>query len=82
MRIVVNKDNGITGLFSDLEVKAICDAANKVVAQSKAAGNKLVSPVGKRELTEQEHYNTAVKNICDILADQLANECYFVPEVE
>ena len=82
MRVIVAKDNSITALFSDLEIKCICDAANKVVENSKAAEQILVSPVGKRQLTEEEHYNTAVKNICDILADQLANECYFVPEIE
>lgn len=82
MRIVVDKDNGITGLFSDLEIKAVCDAANKVVKQSKDAGQTVVSPVGKRALTEDEHYNTAVSNICKILIDQLANECYFIPEVQ
>lgn len=82
MRVTVAKDNSINGLFSDAEINAICKAANKVVENSKAAEQILVSPVGKRQLTEEEHYNTAVKNICDILADQLANECYFVPEIE
>lgn len=82
MRVTVAKDNSINGLFSDAEIDAICKAANEVVENSKAAEQILVSPVGKRQLTEEEHYNTAVKNICDILADQLANECYFVPEIE
>lgn len=82
MRVIVSADNSITALFSDLEIKCICDAANKVVENSKKAERILVSPVGKRELTEQEHYNTAVANICKILTDQLAEECYFVPETE
>lgn len=82
MRIVVNADNSVTGLFSDLEIKAVGDAANKVVAQSKEAGNQLVAPLGKRALTEEEMYNSAVLNISKILIEQLADECYFVPEVE
>ena len=75
MRVVVNGSNEVSVFLTDAEIKSVCDAANKVVDQAPKIQN--AAQFGILKMTEEEHYNAAVQNICTILASELAQECYF-----
>lgn len=75
MRVVVNGSNEVSVFLTDAEIKSVCDAANKVVEQAPKIQN--AAQFGTLKMTEEEHYNAAVQNICGVIGNELAQECYF-----